>query len=52
MDKLRKYQERKALAEVNYATRLTEAKRMMGEAYTEYEQELADALKEYRKNRQ
>ena len=47
MDKLRKYQKRKALAEANYITRLHEAKRMAGEARTEYEKELADALSEY-----
>lgn len=47
MDKLKKYQERKALAEVNYTTRLNEAKRMMGEARTQYEKDLADALEEY-----
>lgn len=48
MDKLRKYQQRKALAETNYTTRLTEAKRMEGEARTQYKQDLADALDEYK----
>jgi len=47
MDKLEKYQKRKALAEANYMARLREAKRMAGEAYTIYEKDKADALKEY-----
>lgn len=48
MDKLRRYQERKALAEANYRTKLSEAKRLMGKAFTEYEDELAKALSEYK----
>ena len=48
MDKLKKYQERKALAEVNYATRLKEAMKMAGEARTEYEKDLTNALEEYK----
>jgi len=48
MDKLRRYQEKKALAEANYMTMLAEAKRMMGEAYPEYEKEKAKALTEYK----
>lgn len=51
MDKLRKYQKRKALAEANYITKLSVAKRMMGEARTEYEEELANALFEYQEKK-
>lgn len=47
MHKLGRYRERKALAEVNYATRLSEAKRMMGEARIIYEDDLKSALSEY-----
>lgn len=47
MDKLKKYQQRKALAETNYQTRLSEAKRQMGEAFEIYQNDLKEALEEY-----
>jgi len=48
MNKQKKCQERKALAEANYRARLAEAQRMAGEAFTIYEKDLADALNEYK----
>ena len=48
MDRLKQYRERKAKAEVNYITKLNETKRLAGEAYREYEEKLADILREYK----
>lgn len=51
MDKLEKYEKRKALAYANYMARLNEATRMARAARSIYDKDLADALQEYQ-NRQ
>ncbi len=43
MDALETYQKARTLAEANYRTRLTEAKRLMGEARIIYEDDLEKA---------
>lgn len=52
MDARDKYYDALALAESNYISRLTEARRLMGEASEIYEEDKRKAAEEYRKARQ